>query len=142
VGRDGIVARVNRECERLFGYSSSELIGQSVDLLLPDAARGESPWLRQAFDADSAGRLGGATRQWFARRKDGSEVAIEMALTPISVRGTGFVLASVIDVTVRHGQLRDRHSTSGSSSSKWWASSAPSSATSMRPTWTGASKTR
>ena len=104
VGRDGIVARVNRECERLFGYSSSELIGHSVDLLLPDAARGESPWLRQAFDADSADPSGGATRQWFARRKDGSEVAIEMALTPLSVRGTGFVMASVTDVTVRQGQ--------------------------------------
>jgi PAS domain-containing protein len=48
VGRDGIIARVNRESERLFGYSSSELIGHSVDLLLPDAARGASPWLRQA----------------------------------------------------------------------------------------------
>jgi len=104
VGRDGIIARVNRESERLFGYSSSELIGHSVDLLLPDAARGPASWLRQAFDDDASALPHGTARQWFARRKDGSEVAIEVALTPMSLRGTGFVLASVIDVTVRGGR--------------------------------------
>jgi len=104
VDRDGVVARVNRECERLFGYSSSELIGHSVDLLIPDAAHAAGPWLRQVFDAGSPAPPGGAARQWFARRKDGSEVAVEMTFTHMSLRGASFVLASVIDATVRRGQ--------------------------------------
>ena len=98
VGRDGIIARVNRESERLFGYSGSELIGHSVDILVPDAAGVASPSLRQAFDADSSARTPGAARECFARRKDGSEVAIEMATRPMQFRGTRFVLVSIVDV--------------------------------------------
>ena len=105
VGHDGIIARVNRASERLFGYSSSELIGHSVDLLVADAAHDAPSWLQHAFDADASGLPAGAVREWFARRKDGSEVAIEMALAPMSFRGTGFVLAAVIDRTARGQQV-------------------------------------
>lgn len=108
VGRDGIIARVNRECERLFGYSSSELIGHSVDLLVPDAGRGAAHFL-QAIDADSSTLPHGATRQWFARRKDGSEVSVDLAFTELSLRGTSFVLASVIDVTGRRAPQLEPH---------------------------------
>ena len=103
VGRDGIIARVNRESERLFGYTGPELIGHSVDVLVPETARVASQLLRQAFEADSPTPTPGATRELFARRKDGSEVAIEMAMTPMSLRGTRFVLASVVDATARRG---------------------------------------
>ena len=102
VGADGIIARVNREAERLFGYAGPELIGQSVDILVPEAAQIASQSLR-AFDADSRAAAASAARQLFGRRKDGSEVAIEMAMTPTSFRGTPFVLASLIDITARRG---------------------------------------
>jgi len=102
VGADGIIARVNREGERLFGYAGPELIGHSVDILVPEGALLVSQSLR-AFDAGSPALRAGTARQLFGRRKDGSEVAIEMAMTPTSFRGTRFVLTSVVDATARRG---------------------------------------
>jgi two-component system, sensor histidine kinase PdtaS len=67
------------ETERLFGYSRQELIGQSVDLLVPQRVRQRD---RMAFIADPGVRAMGAGRELFALRKDGSEVPVELGLTP------------------------------------------------------------
>jgi PAS domain S-box-containing protein len=98
---DGIVVIVNREIERLFGYSDGELIGLPVDVLVPDATSTHHTGLRHAFMGHPADPAIGAAREVFGRRKDGSEVPVEIGLTPVRIHDSAFALASVIDVTER-----------------------------------------
>jgi PAS domain S-box-containing protein len=98
-GAEGVILMVNREIERVFGYPAGELIGQSVDVLVPDAERTAHASLRRRFGAEPRPRPMGTGRDLFGRRKDGSEVPIEIGLTPIHVGDSLFVLASVVDVT-------------------------------------------
>ncbi len=102
VNGDGVIAVVNREAERLFGYGGGEIIGQSIELLVPDVARGDHAAFRRDFTARPHPRAMGAGREVFGRRRDGAEVPIEVGLTPIHVNGSPFVLASVSDLTERH----------------------------------------
>jgi PAS domain S-box-containing protein len=97
----GMIVIVNREAERLFGYEGGELIGQSIDVLVPDGARADHAALRRGFTAQPHARAMAADRELFGRRKDGSEVPIEIGLTPIPMDGSPLVLASVVDLTAR-----------------------------------------
>jgi two-component system sensor histidine kinase/response regulator len=98
VDEAGVVTLVNAEGERLFGYTRAELLGMPVELLVPERYRGTHPLLPQRYAAAPATRVG---RDLFALRKDGSEVPVEIGLSPLSTpRGT-FVLASVVDITER-----------------------------------------
>ena len=101
VNGDGMIAVANREAERLFCYGDGELIGQSIDLLVPDAARNAHAAFRRDFTVRPRPRAMGAGRDVFGRRMDGAEVPIEVGLTPIHVNGSPFVVASVIDLTER-----------------------------------------
>jgi len=99
VNSDGMIAVVNRQAERLFGYADGELIGQSIELLVPDVARGDHAAFRRDFTVRPRPRPMGAGRELFGRRMDGAEVPIEVGLTPIQVNDSPFVVASVIDLT-------------------------------------------
>ena len=99
VNADGVVVLVNREVERLFGYTRSELLGQSVDVLVPDASRTHLATARGQYASQAPRQATGAGRELFGRRRDGSEVAIEVSLRPISFGDTAFVIASVVDAT-------------------------------------------
>ena len=108
-GSDGLIVAVNREIERLFGYAAGELLGQPVDLLVPEDLREGHFGLRRAFGEQPQARLMGAGRELFGRRKDGSEVRIEIGLTPLRIRDGLLVIASVIDVTDRPGIRAGAH---------------------------------
>ena len=82
----------------MFGYTSAELIGESVDVLVPNASRTAHVGLRQGYLRHPQSRNMGAGREIFGRRKDGSEVSIEVRLTPVSLGETRFVVASVVVV--------------------------------------------
>ncbi len=97
----GTILLVNREIERLFNYSREELVGQSVEVLVPAHTRGRHPALRASFQADPQSRPMGAGRDLFGRRKDGSEIPVEIGLNPIETDEGGFVLASVVDIGPR-----------------------------------------
>jgi len=97
----GRIVLVNREIERLFGYARDELLGQPVDQLVPERFRGPHAGFRASFAADSKGRAMGAGRDLYGRRKDGSEVPIEVGLTPVVTEEGLFVLGSVVDITAR-----------------------------------------
>ena len=101
VDAEGMLVVVNREIERLFGYPDGELLGQTVDVLVPESARGHHAAFRHEFTAQPRARAMGASSQVFGRRKDGSEVPIEVRLTPVCADDSMFVLASVIDVAER-----------------------------------------
>ena len=97
----GRIVLVNREIERLFGYSREELLGQSVESLVPERFRGIHASFRTGFHTDPKVRTMGAGRDLYGRRKDGSEVPIEIGLTPVITEEGMFVLASIVDITAR-----------------------------------------
>jgi PAS domain S-box-containing protein len=101
VDAKGDVILVNHETERLFGYSRNEMLGRPVEMLVPAAARGRHPDLRAGFGEDPHRRPMGAGRDLFGRRKDGSEVPIEIGLNPIETPEGIYVLASIVDISER-----------------------------------------
>jgi len=97
----GAILMVNAEAERLFGYSRQELIGQSVDLLVPPRLREDHSRDRMAFIAAPGVRAMGAGRELFALRKDGSQVPVELGLTPLTTRAGLMILSVIVDITQR-----------------------------------------
>ena len=98
--RGGIVL-VNREIERLFGYPREELLGKSVEVLVPERFRQGHAGFRGGFMGDPKVRAMGAGRDLYGLRKDGSEVPLEIGLTPVVTDEGMFVLASIVDITAR-----------------------------------------
>ncbi len=101
VDRRGIMVLVNRETERLFGYHRDELIGQSIEMLVPAQLRARHPDLRATFHANPQARPMGAGRDLFGRRKGGGEIPVEIGLTPVDTDEGTFVLATVVDIGPR-----------------------------------------
>jgi PAS domain S-box-containing protein len=99
--RDRRITLVNRSAEILFGYPRTELIGQPLELLVPQRFRDRHPELVANFFAAPQARAMGAGRELFGLRKDGSEVPIEIGLNPIETPLGLFTLASIIDITER-----------------------------------------
>lgn len=97
----GTIVLVNRAIENLFGYSRDELLGQSVDRLVPMPMRADHARHRQRFVESPETRPMGAGRDLFGVRKDGAQIAVEIGLCPLELNGRMAVLASVVDVTDR-----------------------------------------
>jgi PAS domain S-box-containing protein len=114
IDQGGRIVLVNREIERLFGRSREELLGQSVELLVPERYRGAHPGSRASFFADPKVRSMGAGRELFGRRKDGSEFPVEIGLTPVATEEGLFVISSIVDISARktaeqeHQRLEDQ----------------------------------
>ena len=107
VGPDGRISLANRQAEVVFGYSRLELTSMSVDALSPARSRF---WhaAERARDANSSlSREMGVERELFALRKDGVEIAVDIALSPIQFDSGEFVLASVVDITERKRAERE-----------------------------------
>ena len=101
VDRRGVLVLVNPEAERLFGYSRDELIGRSIEMLVPSRYREGHPRLREQYQAAPERRAMGSGRDLHGLRKDGSEVPVEIGLNPMVTAEGQVVLASVIDITER-----------------------------------------
>jgi two-component system sensor kinase FixL len=95
------IVLVNACVEKLFGYGREELIGQAIELLLPERFRGEHPANRPGFHAESAARVIGAELELFARRKDGTEFPVEIGSSPIQSQEGTQVLSVIVDITER-----------------------------------------
>jgi two-component system, cell cycle sensor histidine kinase and response regulator CckA len=101
VDRDGRIALVNAQTERLFGYRRGELVGQLVDILVPDQVRGLHPAHRAGYVADPRPRPMGADMQLAGRRRDGSTFPAEVSLAAMDTDDGLLVIAVVRDVTER-----------------------------------------
>jgi len=97
----GHIEMVNIQAERLFGYPRHELLGQPVELLLPERFRRNHPSLRSDFFADTVARPMGAGRDVCGRKKDGSEFPIEIGLSPIETDEGTMVLSAIVDISDR-----------------------------------------
>lgn len=105
IAADGRIVLVNAQAERLFGYQRAELIGQPVEILVPDAARAVHPGHRAAYAADPRHRPMGAGLPLAGRRRDASTFPAEISLSAIDTGEGILVTAAIRDVTA---QLRVR----------------------------------
>lgn len=97
----GNIVLVNREVERLFGYAREELLGKSIEMLVPERFRTGHTGFRGGFMTDPKVRSMGAGRDLFGLRKDGTEVPVEIGLTPVATGEGMFILASIVDISAR-----------------------------------------
>ncbi len=104
----GRIALANLQAEQLFGYRRDELIGQPVEILVPERFRTGHPGDRYGFVADPRTRAMGTGRDLYAVRRDGTEVAVEIGLNPIKTEAGLFVLAAVVDITERKRAEQER----------------------------------
>jgi PAS domain S-box-containing protein len=107
VDADGRIAFANAGAERMFGYASFELIGQSIDILAPARVRSVHAGLRQGFNAAPSARPMGAGRDLYGAHKDGREFPVEIALTPIEADPAPMTLATIVDITARRRAEQD-----------------------------------
>ena len=101
VDHAGKITMVNTQAERTFGYARDELVGQPVELLVPERFRGHHPGLRQTFFADPKPRMMGVGRDLYGVKKDGSEFPVEIGLNPIETDEGMMVLSAIVDITQR-----------------------------------------
>jgi PAS domain S-box-containing protein len=97
----GRIVLVNQQTEVMFGYARAELIGETLEILLPERFRATHGSHRQAFAAAPSMRQMGMGRDLTARRKDGTEFPVEIGLNPVPGEEGGLVLAAVTDITRR-----------------------------------------
>jgi PAS domain S-box-containing protein len=105
--RDGRIVEANPMTCRLFGYSSAELIGESIEMLLPENFRGRHAGLRADYDRRPHARPMGIGMDLVARRKDGSEFPVEISLSHAAEDG-GLTMAFISDITARHNAAQER----------------------------------
>ena len=99
VDRDGHLALVNQELERLFGYSRAELSSSSVEVLIPGATLRFREVLRQPTPQGGVSTLHAAGPDMHGRRKDGSEFALDLTVARSRTGTDAFIIASVAAVT-------------------------------------------
>ncbi len=111
IDQAGRIAMINAQTERVFGYSRSELLGQPMEMLVPERFRGHHPELRAAFFGDPRTRPMGGGRDLYGLRKDGSEFSVEIGLNPIETDEGTMVLSAITDISDRkREELRIRAS--------------------------------
>jgi PAS domain S-box-containing protein len=101
VDRDGKIVLVNSRTEKLFGYERKELLGQSIEMLVPESARESHVGLRTEYFVRPLARPMGIGRDLYGRRKDGTQFPVEIGLNPIETEEGTWVLSSIVDVTER-----------------------------------------
>jgi PAS domain S-box-containing protein len=102
VGKDGHMILVNAQMEHLFGYRRDELLGQPIEMLVPERYRGKHPGYRAGyFGAPTVRPMAGGAVSLFGLRKDGTEFAAEISLSPIETPQGTLATAAIRDITER-----------------------------------------
>lgn len=101
IDQTGRIGLVNGQAEAIFGYKREELLGQTVEILLPERMRLAHPGHRSGFFAAPSARAMGNGRDLYARRKDGSEFPVEIGLSPMATPDGTMVLSAIVDISQR-----------------------------------------
>src|SRR5579883_695329 len=99
IDANGRIVLANRLTEQFFGYDRAELLGQPVEILLPERYRETHPASRTAFFTCPTVRSMGVGRNLWGRRKDGTEFPVEIGLNPVQLESGWHALASIIDIS-------------------------------------------
>ncbi len=117
IDEKGKITEANAQVGSFFGYSRAELIGNTVELLIPEKFRQEHPGRRKEYSAQPRVRAMGAGLELYARRRDGTEFPVDIMLGPITGPEGVSVLAVIRDLTqkkrdeeaLRRGELERRY---------------------------------
>ena len=101
VDRNGLIRRVNQQAEALFGYMRDELIGQRIELLIPERFHKRHRLHRRKYFADPRARKMGIGLELYGRNKDGREVPVDIMLTPIETSEGAWAFAAIRDITAQ-----------------------------------------
>ena len=101
INSKGCIEMVNLQTEKLFDYPRNELIGQQVEILVPERFRHGHPEKRSMFFGKPLSRPMGAGRDLYGRRKNGSEFPVEIGLNPMETDDGVMVLSSIVDISDR-----------------------------------------
>ena len=99
--RSGEIILVNPYGEKMFGYAKEELVGQKIEILIPQQLKEKHLGHREQFHQNPVNRSMGAGRDLFAQRKDGSTFPVEISLSHYKASDESFVIAFIIDITIR-----------------------------------------
>ena len=101
VNNDGTIVRLNELAETTFGYTSAELIGQKVEVLIPPRYRHKHPGYRGGFLSEPSARPMGAGRDLSGLRKDGNEFPVEIGINPVETGEGPMILSVILDLSER-----------------------------------------
>ena len=101
VDQEGLIVLTNSQTERLFGYCRAELLGQRVEILMPERFQDHHFAHRVDYFAAPRARVMGAGLELLGRRKDGSEFSIEVSLSPLETESGTLVSSAIRDITER-----------------------------------------
>lgn len=108
VGRDGRVTRANATTQTLFGYTAEELVGQPVEMLMPERFRASHPAHRDSYFSAPRTRAMGVGLELFGLRKDGTEFPVDILLTTIDSEEGTQAMAVIRDASGRK-QVEQMH---------------------------------
>lgn len=97
----GTIILANPHAQELFGYNEAEMIGNQIEMLLPEAVRTRHVDHVKSFHQNPSNRAMGAGRDLFAKRKDDSVFPVEISLSHYKSGNEAFVIAFIIDITIR-----------------------------------------
>ncbi len=97
----GEITKVNPSAEKLFGYETNELLTKKIEVLIPKRLTSKHEGHREKYSANPHARSMGANMELHALKKDGSEFPVEISLSPYETIEGKFVIAFIIDITLR-----------------------------------------